>query len=73
MTPGTAKTILLGRTTHPDWPSLVQAVLSHVQHAAHEALGSWLRSPSQRRVRLELAPKSTRWRACHRSQRPLQG
>ena len=57
MTPGTAKAILLGRTTHPDWPSLVQAVLGHVQQAAHEAPGAWLRSQSQRRVRLELAPE----------------
>lgn len=53
----TAKTILLGRTTHPDWPSLVQALLSHVQQAAHEAPCVWLRSQSQRRVRLELAPE----------------
>jgi hypothetical protein len=53
----TAKTILLGRTTHPDWPSLVQAVLSHVQQAAHEAPSVWLRSQSQRRVRLEMAPE----------------
>ncbi len=64
------KTLVLDQTTHPNWSSLVQAVLTQVQQAAHEAPPHWHPSQQNRQVRLELASE---WAQLQTIQRQAQG